>query len=251
MKKLIIVISMLPVCASLAQTNWTFQWHGQEKGIIFCQTNLTKIVKTAIRDDIEQVMSHIAVSNAENYPTSPDHPDLGKIDGLINFTGKEHIWPDGFPISYYRIVNGVTNFVLSVEECTTYASAVALTNKHAAQISKLPAVIKQFTNGLDIAHMTLKQKEAYIWHPYLDEQKKRNKAEYESHITMGLSFGPNRIAALQPSVLSYCKEDIENKGVPLLVCKLYVRITYIDGPAPDTFTFVFRNGAWRWCPDIF
>ena len=239
------------MCTTFAQTNWTFQWHGQEKGIIFGQTNLSESVKAAIRDDITQVMSNIALTNAEFYSVSPSNPQYGEVDGLINFTGKEHTWPDGFPIGYYRIVNGVTNFVLSVEKCTTYADAVALTNKHAAQISKLPAVIQQFTNGLDVANMTLKQKEAYIWHPYLDEQKKRNKAEYESHITMGLSFGPNRITALQPSVLSYHEEDIENKGVSLLVCKLYVRITYTDGPAPDTFTFVFRNGAWRWCPDIF
>ena len=67
---------------------------------------------------------------------------------------------------------------------------------------------------------------------------------------MGLSFGPNRITAFQPSMLSYRKEDIEDNGHPLLVCKLYVKISYTDGSVPDTFTFVFRNGAWRWCPDI-
>jgi len=30
MKKLLIAISMFPMCATFAQTNWTFQWHGQE-----------------------------------------------------------------------------------------------------------------------------------------------------------------------------------------------------------------------------
>ena len=250
MKKLILAISVFPLCVTLAQTNWTFQWHGMERGLIFEQTNLTQNVKAAIRDDIAQVMSNVAVSKVKIRALSPDSPNIGKADGYINIDNQEHTCPDEFPIGYYKEINGTPFFLLSEEECTTYASAVALTNKHAAQISKLPAVIKQFTNGLDVANMTLKQKEAYIWHPYLDEQKKRNKAEYESHITMGLSFGPNRITALQPSVLSYHKEDIENKGVPLLVCKLYVRITYTDGPAPDTFTFVFRNGAWRWCPDI-
>jgi len=250
MKKLIIVISILPVCATFAQTNWTFQWHGQEKGIIFCQTNLTKNVKTAIRDDIAQVMSHIAVSNAENYPTSPDHSDLGKVDGLINFTGKEHTWPDDFPIGYYRIVNGVTNFVLSVEECTTYASAVALTNQYAKPLSKLPAFLWNFTNGFDVANMTLKQKEQYIWHPKFSDMKKENKAKYEADITEALPKEKNWITVLHTSVLSYGKEDLEDNGKELLICRLCIRVNRPD-PTPFTIIVVFKDGTWRWCPWIF
>jgi len=250
MKKLIIVISILPVCATFAQTNWTFQWHGQERGILFAQTNLTKSVKAAIRDDIAQVMSNVAVSNTEIHPIQPDDPDYGEIDGLMNIISKRHICPNGFRIGDYRTINGTPFFLLSEEFCSAYASAVTLTNQYAKQLSKLPALIQQFTNGLNVAGMTLKQKEAYIWHPYLDEQKKRNKAEYEAHISEGLPKEANLITVFNPSVLSYSKLDIEENGKPLLVCKLYVTLNTPTPKVPDTFMFVFRNGAWRWCPDI-
>jgi hypothetical protein len=250
MKKLIIAIGMFPMCATLAQTNWTFQWHGQERGVIFGQTNFSESVKVAIRDDIAQILSNVPVSNFEIYPVLPNNPDFGKVDGLINFTEKEHIWPDDFRLGDYREINGIPFFLLSEEMCVTYASAVAFTNKYAAPISKMPAVIQKFTNGFDVANMTLKQKEQYIWNPKFSDMKKENKAQYEADITEALPNGKNWITVFKPSVLSYSKEDLEQNGKELLVCRLCIRVNRTP-PTPFTLILVFKDGAWRWCPNIF
>jgi len=231
--------------------SWTFQWHGQERGILFAQTNLSKSVKAAIRDDIVQVMSKVEVSSTEIYPARPNNPDYGEVDGLMNIRSKEHICPDGFPIGYYRMINGTPYFLLSEEDCDLYVKAIGLTNSAAAKISKLPAALVPFTNGFNTASMTLKQKEAHIWNPKFSQMKKDNRTQYESDITEALPTVKDWMTILRPSVLSYSHEDLEDNGKPLLMCRLYVIINRPGDPEPFTFIFVFKDGIWRWCPEIF
>ena len=251
MKKLMMTAIMLSISHGYAQTtNWTFQWHGQTLGLYFEVTNLTKSVKAAIRDDVALVMSNIAVAETEIHPIQPDDPDLGKVDGLMNILADGRAYPDDFPIGDYRMVNGTPFFLLSEEECSAYASAVALTNQYATQLSKMPAVIWKFTNGFDVANMTLKQKEQYIWNPKFAQMKKDNITEYEADITEALPKGTNWITVLKPSVLSYSKEDLERNGKELLVCRLCIRVNRTP-PTPFTLILVFKDGAWRWCPEIF
>jgi len=241
MKKVIIAISVFPICATLAQTNWTFQWHGQEKGIIFCQTNLTKSVKMAIRDDIAQVMSHISVSNAKNYPTSPDHPDLGKIDGLINFTGKEHTWPDGFPIGYYRIVNGVTNFVLSVEKCTTYASAVALTNQYTSAIGALSNFLAS-AEAMTPANTTTNAFLQKFWHLNKNRVVKITDAS-EMNFAEVIQIWGGGVHHIYPSILQFGYGPLE-EGPACLHAEINT-FKKADPMDRSSVHVVYKGGKWR------
>lgn len=250
MREIIIAVSMFPACSLMAQTDWTFQWHGQERGIVFAQTNLTESVKAAIRDDIAQTLSNVAVSDTEAHPVAPDNPDYGSVSGLMNIRAKRHTCPDRFPVGYYRETNGIPYFVLSEEDCALYASAVAQTNQYAVQLDALPSVIGHFTNGFDVANMTLAQKEAYIWNPNFTQMKEDDIAGYEADITEALPAEAGTITVLKPSVLSYSREDLDDTENPLLTCRLNIKINRPAAPEPFTIIFVFKDGAWRWCPEI-
>jgi len=235
----------------MAQTNWVFQWHGQERGIIFAQTNLSKSVKAAIRDDIAQVMAKIAIIDTEIHPARPNNPNYGMVDGLMNIRSGRHVYPDAFPIGYYREINGVPYFLLNEEDCALYVAAIGLTNSAAVKISKFPATLLPFTNGFNTANMTLKQKEAYIWNPKFSEMKKEDITKYEADITEALPKMKDWMTVVPPSVLSYSHEDWEENGKPLLTCNLNVIVNSVNGPRPFTLIFIFKDGTWRWCPEIF
>ena len=251
MKKTIIAISMFPLCATLAQTNWTFQWHGQERGLIFAQTNLSENVKAAIRDDIAQVMSNIAVSDTEIYPVRPNHPDHGTVDGLLNIRSHRHTYSDDFPIGYYREINGVPYFLLSEEGCSSYVTAIGLTNSASAKIAKLPAVIVPFTNGFDIANMTIKQKRGVIWNPTLQKKFGNDDKTFKEIFDESMPRIPGQLRFLPPSVLSYKMEQLEDEGDTLLTCTVLGESFFFGERKPEKALFVYIKGNWRFCPPVF
>ena len=68
MKKLILATITLSMSYGYAQTNLTFQWHGQTMGVEFEVTNLTASVKAAIRDDIAYSLSLIPTNDVAFNP---------------------------------------------------------------------------------------------------------------------------------------------------------------------------------------
>jgi hypothetical protein len=247
MKKLIIAISMFPICVSLAQTNWAFQWHGQERGIIFGQTNLSKSVKAAIRDDIALVMSHIAVAGTEIHPIQPDDPDHGKIGGLMNIRADGDTYPDDFPIGDFRMVNGVPFFLLSEEDCATYVTAITLTNSAKAKISALPAILVPFTNGFNIAKMTMRQKRDVIWHPSLQED---NDPAFKELFDESMPQTPGLLRFFPRSVLSYKMQELEEGKGLVLTCTVSGKSFFEGNPKGESTLFVHIKGRWRFCPPI-
>jgi hypothetical protein len=240
MKKLIIAISMFPMCATLAQTNWTFQWHGQERGIIFVQTNLSKSVKAAIRDDIAQVMSKVVASDITIYPARPDHPDLGKVDGLMDFVSKVHACPNNFPLGYYRMINGTPFFLLSEEECSVYASAVALTNQYASAIGTLSNFLAS-AEAMTTANTTTNAFLQKFWH--LDKNRVLKMSdEPEMNFPKAIQTWGGDVRHIYPSILQF-KYDTDER----LKC-LHAEIKTVKKNDPQdgsTVHVVYKNGKWR------
>jgi len=239
MQKLLVAISMFPLCATFAQTNWTFQWHGQERGIIFSQTNLSKSVKIAIRNDIAQILSNIPVSNFEIYPVLQDDPDFGKVDGLINFTGKEHVWPDDFRFGDYRVINGMTNFVLSVETCVTYASAIALTNKYATAIGSLSNFLASAEAMTPVNTNAFLQK---FWH------HNKNRVTVisdipEMNFSKAIETWGGDVRHIYPSILQF--EYGSLKGKPACLHAEIGTVAKSDPNDKSSVHVVYKNGKWR------
>jgi hypothetical protein len=251
--KRIILCLLLFAHGAVAQTgvaSLVFTWDGQSRGLFFSGTNLTDAVKNAIRDDIALVMANVAPSNTELIVFDSGNPSHNMADGLLNIPLKGKICPVNFPLGYYRTVNGMLSFALSDTDCEIYASAVALTNQYVAQIAELPAKLIPFTNGFDIAGMTLAQKKAYIWNPELEKQETDDIVQFEADISDALPKETNWATFFQPSVLSYRLENFEDGGDVFLTCAFNTRLNRPANPTMRTLIFAYKGGAWRWCPEI-
>ncbi len=252
MKKRIVPIMTMLVAVNLqAQASpLPFQWHGQTNGIVFRQTNLTDDVKASIRDDIELVMSRIAISNVQFIAYQPGQQRHDGADGIMTISEIGRICPSQFPLNYYFVTNGMTRYILDELGCSIYSNAVALTNQCADQIASIPTVMWHFTNGFDVANMTLEQKKMYIWNPELDKLMTKDVTKFEADISEALPKGTNWITFVQTSILSFSREQLEDGGNLLLTCRFNVRLNRPGNPVQTTLIFVYKDGAWRWCPEI-
>ncbi len=254
MKTLITVCLMMSVHTAFAQTNanqWVFQWGGQPRGILFGGTNLTDSQKCAVRDDINCVMSNVAVSNTELFVFSPGHPRYGQADGLMNISLKGKICPSAFPLAYYKMTNGVFSFVLSDAECSFYAEAVALTNTFSAQISSLPATLIPFTNGFNIASMTVPQKRAVIWNPTIQQRLGNDDQAFVELFDSSMPNAPDLLRFFLPSVLSFKLQPLEDGGDALLTCTVLGESLFEGNRKAESSLFVYVNGGWKFCPPVF
>jgi len=253
MKRLMMLVSLTSFYVN-AQTNdlsWTFQWDGQSQGVIFLQTNLTSVVKRSICDDIEHVMSQVTVSNIEFTVLATNHPHHSEADGIAAIPDKGHICPSNFPIDYYRLINGTHFFILNNEGCSNYLDAITLTNQYASQIAALPSVLYRFTNGFDVSSMTFEQKKMFIWNPSLDMSLQDDAQKYETELSTALPKGTNWVTFVRPSILAYGLEKLDNDNGVFLRCEILTRVNRATTPISTVLLFVYKDGTWRWCPNIF
>lgn len=254
MKTIITVCLLMSVHTALAQTNanpWVFQWGGQSRGILFGTTNLTDSQKGAMRDDIDRVMSNVAVSNTEVFVFSPGHPRYGEADGLMTIPLKGKICPNAFPLAYYKMTNGVFSFVLSDAECSAYAEAVALTNSCSAQILSLSATLIPFTNGFNFANMTILQKRSVIWNPTIQEKLGNDDQAFVELFDSSMPNAPDLLRFFPLSVLSFKMQPLEDGGDALLTCTVLGESFFEGSRKYESSLFVYVNGGWKFCPSVF
>jgi len=241
MKTSIITIGIFTVCAVQAQTNWTFQWHGQERGLIFEQTNLTKSVKAAIRDDIAQVMSKVVASDITVYPIQPDDPDFGKIDGLMDFVSKVHACPNNFPLGDYRTINGTPFFLLSEEECSVYASAVALTKQYASAIGSLSNFLAS-AEAMTPANTTTNAFVQKFWHLNKNRVAKITDAS-EMNFAEIIQIWGGGVHHIYPSILQFGYGPLE-EGPACLHAEIKT-FKKADPMDCSSVHVVYKSGKWR------
>jgi len=254
MKILIVVCLIASAHTALAQTNadqWVFQWGGQPRGILFGGTNLTESQKCAVRDDINCVMSNVAVSNTELFVFSPGHPHYGQADGLMSIPLKGKICPSAFPLAYYKMTNGMFSFILGNTECSVYTEAIALTNSFFAQISSLPATLIPFTNGFNFASMTVSQKRSTIWNPTIQQRLGNDDQAFVELFDSSMPNAPELLRFFPLSVLSFKMQTLEEGGDALLTCTVLGESFFEGNRKAESSFFVYVNGGWKFCPPIF
>ena len=245
---------MVSVHSVYAQTNanqWVFQWGGQTRGILFSGTNLTDSQKSAVRDDIDCVMSNVAVSNTELIVFSAGHPRYGQADGLMNIPLKGKLCPSAFPLAYYKVTNSVFSFVLSDVDCSAYAEAVALTNSYSAQITSLPATLIPFTNGFNFASMTLSQKRSVIWNPTIQQKLGTDDQAFVELFDSSMPNAPGLLRFFPLSVFSFKLQPLEEGGDALLTCTVLGESRFEGNRKKEASLFVYIDGGWKFCPPVF
>ena len=252
MKKLISAISVFSMCVTLAQTNWTFQWHGQTMGLDFEVTNLTTSVKAAIRDDVAYAMSLIPATNISYEAYSANHPDYGKLTGIASIAKDTPYNYCAGIINDYKIVGNTTNFVLREKACSNYVAAITWTNQYATQVATFSNFFYHVKTGFDVTGMTLAEKKSFFWgSSFLEELEASEGNGFEETLTQALSFRPNPLPSgvfpPNPSILAFIVyTDGKIIGTPLPT--LFCRVRQWDSVNKNTlWDFINVGGKWRYC----
>ena len=253
MKSVIFATIMLSTSFGYTQTNWTFQWHDQTMGLQFEVTNLTANVKRAIRDDVAYSLSLIPTTNVvfEVYP--PTHPDYGKHTGFAHFSSARINYCEGV-LFFYKTVGGNVYWEIDTDASTEYLAAIALTNQHSTAMASFTNFHHNLLTGFDVTGLTLAEKKAFFWGPYLDRIEQEMGVEFEPSITETLSWRPSPLPEWtfppKPSILAFSKwkevgaEEIDALPKPDLAC--IMKHWTPDGKRTK-WSVVYVGGKWRYC----
>ena len=254
-KAVIFIISVLMLECAQAQTNGlSFQWHGQTMGVDFELTNLAADVKGAIRDDVAYALSLIPSTNVTFEALTPTSSNYGKYAGFVMFSHATPINYCGGVLCYYKNSGGKTVLHLSPETCAKYAAAVALTNQYAAAMGALSNRLQQAMIGYNVAAMTLAEKRNFFWNPPLMEKIETMKGvQFEQFLNDSIPDVNDPIHGVWPfpSILRFkvSSELIDGGNPPMLSCDVIGG--NLDTGDIDTFTLVYVDGIWRFCPPCF
>ena len=255
MKRTLAIISVMAAylctAASGQDLSWTFQWEASRYGLVFEDTNLVASVKNAIRDDIAYALSLIPSTNVTFEALTPTSSNYGKYAGFVTFSHSTPInYCDGI-LCYYKSSGGQTVFQLDPEACTNYAAAIALTNQYASAMTALSNRLQQAMIGYDVAAMTLAEKRDFFWNPPLMEKiETMEGGRFEQFLNDSIPDVNDPIHGVWPfpSILRFKMSSglIKGGNPPMLSCDVIGG--NLDTGDIDTFTLVYVDGVWRFCP---
>ena len=253
MKKVIAIVAgvMAITCVQSQVIGLTFQWHGQTLGIDFELTNLTADVKGAIRDDVAYALSLIPATNVTFEALTSTSSNYGKYAGFVRFSHATPINYCGGVLCYYKNGGGQTVFQLDPEACANYAAAVALTNQYASAMIALSNRLQQAMVGYNVAAMTLAEKRNFFWNPPLMEKIETMEGDrFEQFLNDSISDVNDPIHGVWPfpSILRFkVSSELIKGGNPAMLSCDVIGGNLHTGDI-DTFTLVYVDGIWRFCP---
>ena len=253
MKNAIVIIAgvMAITCAQSQTAGLTFQWHGQTMGIDFELTNLTADVKGAIRDDVAHALSLIPSTNVTFEALTPTSSNYGKYAGFVTFSHATPINYCGGVLCYYKNSGGQPLLLLAPETCAKYAAAVTLTNQYVAAMVALFNRLQQAMAGYNVSAMTLAEKRNFFWNPPLMEKIETMEGDrFEQFLNDSIPDVNDPIHGVWPfpSILRFkmSSELIKGGNPAMLSCDVIGG--NLDTGDIDTFTLVYVDGIWRFCP---
>lgn len=135
--QLAIILLLVSASTSYSQVpdlSWTFQWETNTYGLLFEDTNLTAMVKGAIRDDVQGVLAYNPTTNAFFHSLTASDPQYGIYAGRM--TLDDAATPSEFP-SLYKVLGGTNYFAVANSSSSNYTAKIVLTNQQQVAIGGL------------------------------------------------------------------------------------------------------------------
>lgn len=181
----------------------------------------------------------------------PNSPDASNYTGRVRIPYTTPINYCGGILCFYKTIGGNVYWKIGEEASAEYLAAIALTNQYATAMNSFSNFYHNLITGFDTTGMTLAEKKAFFWNPYLDREEQEMGAEFEPAITDFLSSRPPTLPEWEfppkPSILAFSKwkyGKVDGLPTPVLLCTakhwepVYGRTTE---------RFVYAAGKWRFC----
>jgi hypothetical protein len=223
--------------------SWTFQWENASYGLVFENTNLTTSVRSAIRDDIQQVYSYNPSSNIAYRIYQPEDTDkYGKYTGHMHLR-ENWTCPSGLSGWDYKIYGGINYFFIGAEVSANYIAKIALTNQYHTEIANLSNFLHT-VNNLTTNNITLTAFQQMWWSLATDTVYFPEEPNPDHWATLLRETSEMRFP--YPSILAF-EERTDIQGNPLLI----LSIKTVKKDSLQNYVeavFFFRAGQWRFMP---
>jgi len=247
MKRLLVSMFACLVLDTHAQApspnlSWTFPWGNTWYGLLFEDSELTDGVKTAIRDDVQGVLSYNPQTNATFSALSPEDLDFGRYDGHITFSNS--MLPSGFPLFHYKAFNGTNYFAVTIENGSNYVAKVAFTNQYKVEISGLSNFLHTAQN-MATTNTTIAEFQQKWWNPIEEKVPMPENVSADSLRKYITDLGG--LYYYYPSILAI--ETVTYEGKSWLGCKVWTQkkgslTGYLE------MDLVYGGGCWRFVPFV-
>jgi hypothetical protein len=221
------------------ELSWTFQWGSSRYGLLFENTSLAAEVKTAIRDDVQNILSYNPHAGATFHTLSAGDSGYGVYAGWMTLS--DGMVPNDFPLFFYKMFSGTNYFVVGSVSGANYITQIALTNQQCAAINSLSnflyTVQNMTTNNTTVAGF--KQK---WWNPLKEDvyDPQEPDAPLVKYIA---TYG--EMYYFYPSILSF--ENVTCEGQSWFGCKVWIK-RKTDATDVLQMDLVFGGGEWRFVP---
>ena len=219
---------------------WTFQWETNTYGLLFEDTNLTALVKTVIRDDVQGILAHNPATNAFFHSLGASDPQYGVYSGRM--TLDDATTPSAFPLSLYKAFGGTNYFVMAISSSSNYLAMIALTNQQQSAISGLSNFLATAQN-MTSSNTTVQAFQQKWWHPLQERVYTPEDVDASSIAKHINAFGG--LYYYYPSILSF--EIRTENGITWFGCKVWTR-NKSDLKKYLKLDLVYGGDQWRFVP---
>ena len=241
--QLAIILFLFSASVSHAQApdlSWTFRWETNTHGLLFEDTNLTAMVKVAMRDDVQGVLAYNSTTNAVFHSLTASDPQYGVYSGRM--TLDDATTPSDFPLSLYKVLGGTNYFAVAISSSSNYMAKIALTNQQQFAISGLSNFLVTAQN-MTSSNTTIQAFQQKWWHPLQERIYTPEDVDADTITKHIDAFGG--LYYYYPSVLSF--EFRSENGKTWLGCKVWTRKKG-DLKKHLELDLVYGGDQWRFVP---
>ncbi len=241
--QLAIILLLVSASTSYSQVpdlSWTFQWETNTYGLLFEDTNLTAMVKGAIRDDVQGVLAYNPTTNAFFHSLTASDPQYNIYAGRM--TLDDAATHSEFPLSLYKVLGGTNYFAVTISSSSNYTAKIVLTNQQQVAISGLSNFLVTAQN-MTTSNTTIQAFQQKWWHPLQERIYTPEDVDADAIAKHINAFGG--LYYYYPSVLSF--EFRSENGKTWFGCKVWTR-NKSDLKKHLELDLVYGGDQWRFVP---